>query len=262
MKRTLLAAALVLSSAAPGSAATLELLAPYLSGQYFTWQERVSGARILKESGTLFSAGVVEGAVTDFGMTIRGKGELFGGEVGYDGQTQDATPLPVSTDVVYLGTVQQLDLGYRAGTGGLSFEPFAGAGYRWWLRDLQDTRAATGEPVYGYTELWQTAYARIGARGRYVTPSASVFAEGGGKYPFFAGNRVDFDGYGDTMFRPGGRWSAFGDAGVQWRRLKLTLSYEGFRFSHSAFKTVGTRLYFQPDSSSDLFGLSAAWSFK
>lgn len=262
MKRILLAAALTFCSVVPGSAATLELLTPYLSGQYFTWEERISGRRILRERGPLFSAGVVAGGVTDFGLTLRGKEELFGGEVGYDGETQDATPRPVSTDVVYFGTVQQLDLGYRAATGSLSIEPFAGAGYRWWLRDLQDAQAATGEPVYGYTELWQTAYARVGARGRYVTRSGTLFAEGGGKYPFFTGNSVDFVGYGSTMFRSGGRWSAFGEAGMQWQRLKLTLSYEGFRLSHSAFRRVGSRLYFQPDSSSDLAGLSLGWSFK
>jgi hypothetical protein len=263
VKRIFLAAALTVCWRSAVSAASLDLLTPYLSGQYFTWQEHSDGRTIVKESGPLFSAGVLAGAVTDFRMTLRGKGELFLGEVGYDGETQGGDPVPVHTDVFYFGATHQLDLGYRASTGRLNVEPFAGAGYRWWLRNLQDTRSATGVPVSGYSELWQTAYTRVGVRGRYLTSSGtSLYLEGGGKYPFFTGNSVDFTGFGTTTFRPAGRWSGFADAAIEWERLRLTLIYEGFRFSQSPIKRIGTRLFYQPDSSSDTIGLSVGWSFR
>jgi hypothetical protein len=263
VKSTLLAAAFLICCSIPASAASLDLLTPYLSGQYFTWEERSGGRRILRESGPLFSAGALVGGITDFSMTIRGRGELFGGNIGYDGETQAPTVLPIKTDVAYFGTREEVDLGYRAAAGGFRIEPFAGLGYRWWLRDLQDTRASNGEQVSGYTELWQTAYARAGARGRYLNPSGvSMFAEAGAKYPFFTGNSVDFAGFGTTTFHPVGRWSAFAEGGVEWQHLRFAVCYEGFRYSHSATELVGSRFFLQPDSSSDTLGLSVGWAFR
>ena len=75
-----------------------------------------------------------------------------------------------------------------------------------------------------------------------------------------------------TTFRPGARWSGFAEAGVAYGNVKLTLLYEGFRFSQSPQKLVQTtdpltgatvqNYYFQPESSSDIFGVSLGWSFR
>jgi hypothetical protein len=264
MRRALLlATALSLGSALPSFAATFDELTPFLSSQYFTWREYREGRRLLRESGPLFSGGVTVGAVTDFGLTLRGKSEIFGGEMDYNGQTQAMNPVPVRTDVVYFGTREEFDLGYRFRYPSARIEPFAGIGYRWWLRDLHDSSSATGEPVSGYTESWQTAYGRFGARGRYETPSGlTLFAEGGAKYPFYTGNSVDFAFAGVTTFRPGGKWSAFGETGLLYRRVKVAVTYEGFRYSQSPLKVVGAARYFQPESSSDIVGLSLGWAFR
>ena len=78
----------------------------YPSLQYFTWEEFVGGRRILQEKGLLYGAGAavaLDLLQTDAGvLTLRGKGELFGGVVDYDGQTQAS--LPANTDVSYFGT--------------------------------------------------------------------------------------------------------------------------------------------------------------
>lgn len=262
MKRVILALVFSLCCAIPASAASFEELTPYLSGQYFTWEEFSGGRRLLKESGPLFSGGILLGACTDFGLTLRGKGELFGGEVDYDGETQPPNSVPVKTKVSYFGTRQEFDLGYRISSGAMRVEPFGGLGYRWWLRGLQDSSSA-GKKVYGYTEVWQTAYLRAGARGRYLTPSGlSIFAEGGAKYPFYTGNTVDFTTTGTTTFRPGGKWSGFAESGITYRRIRVALFYEGFRFSESPKKLVGNQIFFQPDSSSGIFGLSLGWAFR
>lgn len=247
----------------PASAASFEELTPFFSVQHFDWSEYFGGKRLLKEEGELYSAGVVLGSVTDASLTLRLKEELFGGVIGYNGETQGANPIPVRTDVNYFGNRQDFDLGYRLPADYLRLEPFAGVGYRWWLRDLQNSTTASGQTVSGYTETWQTAYCRLGARGRYQNDAGwSVFAEGGAKYPFYTGNSVDFAGVGTTTFHPGGRWSAFAEGGITYRRFKLALSYEGFRFSQSPIKTVGTQGFFQPDSSSDLLGVSLGWNFR
>jgi len=270
--KTLLAAAAVFVCCTPAAAATLEELAPCVSTQYFTWREHAGGRRLLKERGALFSLGAVLGGVTESSVTFRGKGELFGGEVGYDGETQAPQSLPIHTRVGYFGSREELDLGYRIGSASLRLEPFGGIGHRWWLRALQDTSSAEG-PVSGYTEWWQTVYGRIGGRGKFELPrEVGIVVEAGAKYPFYTGNSVDFAGSGVTTFRPGARWSGFAEAGVAYGNVKLTLLYEGFRFSQSPQKLVQTtdpltgatvqNYYFQPESSSDIFGVSLGWSFR
>uniref|UniRef100_C6E0U7 Uncharacterized protein n=1 Tax=Geobacter sp. (strain M21) TaxID=443144 RepID=C6E0U7_GEOSM len=262
MKTFLLALLLWAFCALPAAAATLEILTWYFSPQYFTWQERDNGRRLLKESGPLFSLGGAAGIVADSSFTIRGKGELFGGQVGYQGETQPPDPQPIRTDVAYFGTREEVDLGYRVSRGRGYLEPFAGLGHRWWLRELQDTSTAAGSAVKGYTELWQTAYGRLGARGELALSSGgAAFAEGGAKYPFYTGNSVDFVNGGVITFHPGAAWSGFAETGIRVGSLKLALSYEGFRFSASSPKRVQGTRYLQPESSSDIFGASLGWSF-
>jgi hypothetical protein len=266
--------------ALPVSAAgSLDELTPYLSGQYFTWKEFSAGRRLLKESGPLFSQGLLAGFLyplnTSSSLALRVRGEFFGGIVNYDGETIEQVPVnngetleqvPLKTEVNYLGTRQELDLGYRYAALSLHLEPFAGLGYRWWLRGLQNTTLATGEAASGYTESWRTGYLRLGARGVYRPDSgASLFAEAGAKYPFYTANSADPFGTGSNTFRPGGLWSGFAETGVSYRHLRFAFSYEGFRFSQSPAVLVvhkGLRdLLLQPDSSSDIFGLNIGWSF-
>lgn len=262
MKRLLAAAALLLCGAPPACAGTWEELTPFFSTQYFTWGEDDGGRRILKERGALFSTGAVAGYVTDSSFTLKGRGELFGGEVGYGGETQAPDSVPVRTQVSYFGSREEIDLGYRP-SWSFRLEPFVGIGHRWWLRGLQDAATADGTAVSGYTETWQTVYGRAGARSELVTSrGVRVAAEAGAKYPLYTGNSVDFAGSGVTTFRPGGRWSGFAEAAVRYRSVKLALLYEGFRFSQSPLIQVQNRFYFQPESYSDIFGASLGWAFR
>ncbi|MBU5635604.1 hypothetical protein KOM00_02545 [Geomonas sp. Red69] len=259
--RTLLAAVIVLCCALPAAAGTMEELTPYFSTQYFTWQERINGRRLLKEEGALFSVGARVGAVIDSSFTLRGKGELFGSEVGYRGETQAPDSTPVHTRVTYLGTNAEVDLGYRLHPANIVLEPFGGIGYRYWLRDLQDSTTSDGTRVTGYTEAWNLGYCRLGARSVASAGGVKFTAGGGAKYPFYVGNTVDFEGSGDTTFHPKGRWSGFAEAGVSYRSLTVALLYEGFRFRRSDPKMVQGTAYFQPDSSSDIFGVRVGWAF-
>jgi hypothetical protein len=262
MKKILLAVILIVCCAVPASAAPSLELSNYFSAQYFTWEEFNAGKRLLKESGPLFAEGFLFGA-TASSVSLRVRGEVFGGVVNYDGQTQAPASVVVQTHVNYFGGRVEPDLGFRIEDGNLRLEPFAGLGYRLWLRNLQDSTSATGQAVSGYTETWQTGYSRLGVRGRYHVPSGlAVYAEGGLKYPFYTGNSVDFANSGKTTFHPGARSSGFAEAGISWRRLKVGLSYEGFRFSQSPLVTNSSGTFFQPESKSDIFGLNIGWIFR
>jgi hypothetical protein len=266
----LLALLCLIGSVVPASAAPSAQATGYLSAQYFTWREYSEGRRLLEETGPVYAGGAVLDLLLTperpHSLVLRGKAELFGGVVDYNGETQAPNPVPVQTRVSYLGTRQELDLGVRHAAADWTLEPFLGLGYRWWLRGLQDSTSTAGDPVSGYTEYWQTFYARLGGRARYHAASGvTLFAEAGGKYPLYTGNTVDFVGSGKTTFRPDPLWSAFAETGASWRHLKVSASYEGFRFDASPVVVInsnsGPKPFFQPVSSSDLFGLNLGWTF-
>jgi hypothetical protein len=251
----------------------------YPSFQFFTWEEfQDSGARILKEDGLLVGAGgTVRLDLYDKKLMLKVKGELFGGDVDYNGQTQVNSNLalserPVKTDVIYFGAKTEADVGWRFPAGQLAIEPFAGLGYRWWLRSIESSTSldANGLPfaVGGYTEFWQSFYGRLGARlNCRVSGDFSIFAEGGGKYPFYNGNEADYPGTGMVTIEPGREWSGFAEIGATYKRFRPSIYYEGFRFSRSAtvsaFSTIENRVIglFQPRSTSEIFGVTLSWIF-
>jgi len=246
----------------------------YPSVQYFTWEEFLDGNRLLKEEGALF--GIGGGVRLDLyrkGLLLNVKGEMFGGNVGYRGETQNLDNAaqngrPLKTDVTYFGTKLESDVGWRMPLAAGSVEPFAGIGYRWWLRGLENSTAidTTGIPfpVGGYTEWWQTVYTRLGLRGSCpVGSDLSLFAEAGGKYPFLNRNSADFPGAGTVTIKPDPRWSVFAELGARYGRFRPVLFYEGFRFGQSPPVQIGAnRFLIQPKSDSDVFGLNLGWAFK
>jgi hypothetical protein len=267
-------AVLVLLSASSANAAysiKVEEFSGYLTPQYFQWEEFLRGERLLREQGWLTGAGgtvalnVRNGGTKAFILT--GKAEIFGGIVGYDGQTQPPNPLPVTTDVDYIGTREEVDLGLRIGDPRLSVEPFAGLGFRWWLRNLQDSTTVDTQgdlqEVSGYTERWLSSYVRLGTRlGWTMNTDWRAFAEGGGKIPFYTSNSVDLTNDGTVTIHPRGRWAAFAEVGTTYRRLKASAFYEGFRFDQSTGVRSGSDILFQPESNSDIYGVRLGWIFK
>ena len=245
----------------------------YPSLQYFSWSEYFGGRQLLQEEGPLFGLG--GGAGFDLyrkSLMLRARGEMFGGDVHYRGQTQvnpnpALSQLPVKTSVIYFGTKLETDIGWRMRPADFSVEPFAGLGYRWWLRSLEDTTAVDGSgnqvQVGGYTEYWQTLYSRIGLRGSYdPAGDLSFFAEAGGKYPFLNRNSTEFPGAGTVTLKPEPRWSAFSEIGVSSGRLRAALFYEGFRFGQSPVVPVGGGIgLLQPKTDSDIFGVNVGWTF-
>ncbi len=249
----------------------LDELYLYPSFQYFQWEEYHAGQRLLRETGPLFGAGAAAVLVgpkldNDSFFTLKAKAELFGSVVDYDGHAQDLQSgerFPIKTDVTYFGTKGEADLGWRYTVGRICLEPFGGVGIRWWLRDLQDTTSvdANGNsvPVSGYEEDWLSAYSRVGLRGGFaVAADVRVFAEAGAKYPFYTRNSTDFPGVGSVTVKPGGRWSAFAELGVRYKRFRPSVFYEGFRYADSP----PSKGLFQPKSDSDIIGVNLGYTFR
>jgi hypothetical protein len=246
----------------------------YPALQYFTWEESLGGRRLVHEQGVLYSAGAavaVDLLQTAAGaLTLRGKGELFGGMVDYDGQTQRG--LPVNTDVSYVGTRAEGALGWAVPLARSRLEPFAGLGYRWWLRDIHD--ATTTDPsrseALGYMEHWESAYTKLGmAVSHRLGREWRLFAEAGGKYPFYNANTIHLEietaphtVVVNPVVKPTPRWSAFAELGARYRRFRLAFFYEGYRVGQSPVRHIGPLGLFQPQSKEDLVGVSLAWCFQ
>jgi hypothetical protein len=231
----------------------------YLKTEFFTWKEyNDSGSQLLKESGPISAIGSSVRSDIARSLVLKGKGELFGGTVNYDGQTQSGTP--VETDTNYAGLEVEGNLGWKfMVTEKSSLEPFAGLGYRWWQRDLQDTVSASG-----YKETWWSFYARLGIHGDHTfSEQVKAFAEAGLKIPLKNKNKVDLSGIGlsTVTVEPGNKASVFAEAGLKWTRFKTSLFYEGMRFSKSDPVTVSNVRVWQPESKADTFGISVGMDF-
>lgn len=267
-------AVLVAFTASPAAAAGLEQLSVYPTFQYFTWKEFDStGSRLLKEDGPLFGAGVsADIDLHDRFLFLRGRGELFGGQVDYDGQTSSANPqfngLPVKTDVNYFGGKLESDFSWRlAGPAG-HLEPFAGLGYRHWLRNIEasstQTRDVPPQTVQTgeLTEEWLSLYTRLGMRGTCrVSDAISLSLEAGAKYPFLNRNFAEVYGQ-DITLKPRGDWSAFAELSARFGMFRPAVYYEGMRFDRSSVVRVlnpSTGVldgFVQPRSEADIFGIS------
>jgi hypothetical protein len=272
MKTMAMILGLLLLAASPAAAERSGLVDGwyvYPSLQYFTWSEfAANGSRLVKESDPLYGAG---GAVTlnlyEQQLLLKVKGELFGGDVGYQGVTQSnvdptLSRLPLKTSSIYFGGQMETDIGWRFPFTSGSFEPFAGVGMRIWQRDIQDsiTLDRQGIPVLvgGYNETWYTITTKLGARASFLLADGfRLFVEGGAKYPFLVQNEADLFGTGTVTVKPDAQWSGFAEVGCQYNRFRPSLFYEGY---HAGQSPVNKGLL-QPRTVSDIFGVNLGFAF-
>ena len=126
------------------------------------------GTRLLREDGFLPGlAGRWDGTFRQWSFGLAG--ELSGGEVDYDGQTQAGMPLQTKTDeLIYetkarIGWVVPLKSGF-------SSEFFGVLGYRGWERDIESTSTSGG--VF---ETYRWVYGSVGFDGGYRSSPASIW---------------------------------------------------------------------------------------
>lgn len=233
--------------------------------QSFTWKEYSGGRELLKEDGALYGVGYA-GRYTFMGfLTVRPRGELFGGEIDYDGQTQDG--IPASTDTEYAGIKTEGDIGYLWGDPGkATVEPFVGLGWRYWERDIQSGVDQTGRYISGATEYYSIFYGRLGVRGDIaLSEKVRMFLEGTVKLPIDNQEEAEdvCTNYGcyDVDLEPGKRVSYYAELGLKAAMFKVSAFYEGLRFSESDAETIPGAIVWQPESEADIYGVNVGVSF-
>lgn len=224
--------------------------------EYFIWEEWEGNDRLLQETGPRFAVGLNRTYMREQ-ITFSPRLELFYGGVDYDGQLQDGTPH--TTDTRYAGGKAEADVGnVFLLSNGYTLEPYVSLGYTRWNRKLKGNG--------GYTEKWDSFYARGGLRGEgQVTlrqRPVRLYAEAGLKIPLSTYNRAILPGIGKTTVSPKGYFTPFAGFGVRHNRWSVGLSYDAWRFHKSDEVDIGGGFsVLQPKSIADIYGLNVAYSF-
>ncbi len=228
----------------------------------YKWAEYADdGNKLLEETGNFYGLACdIESTKNIVGW--RSGVNLFFGEVDYTGRTW--TDLPVTTDVLYVGTKIYVDVvpGYRLDSG-LWLKPFAGLVGEFWLRDLDDTKTSDGSPVMGAREWWGCVYGRLGLGAEYpIAEEIVVFAEGGVKLPVYARNEAEFfvSGSPSAGLEPEQDFSGFGNIGLRWKQWGARIAYDSLRFDRSDAVSVGMFDLYQPRSESDVYSVEVFWT--
>jgi hypothetical protein len=257
----------------PVSLAAAEEFYVYGVIESFIWREFDAGQRAVKESGPLFGIGLVYSHEFEDHITFTPRGEIFFGSVDYDGHACSTDPItlqqtcqPATSTVGYFGLELDGDIGLRLKLDRSSFiEPFGGLGLRTWRRDIRNGTAADGSATAGYIEDWSTVNFRLGMRGGVdLSKSSKMFAEAGVKLPLYNVNTayVSNIGYGpDVTLHPGKQASFFAETGIILSRIKASVFYDGLRFSQSSPVSNGMFVFFQPQSTADIYGVKIGATF-
>jgi hypothetical protein len=230
----------------------------YASLERFEWTETMHGARFVKEEGPLGGLG---GRVQlDFDgapFGLYGMGEVYAGEVDYDGFLQTADGLiPAESETAYEGMMLEAGVVIDVRmTPSIVLQPFAGLGAHAWERDLQG--------VGGYVETWSTVYAAFGAALRLATgPQGEVFGLGAWVPALHNEEEVDLrrvGGPSSVDLEPKEESGFRAEAGFRVRSFYVSLYYENMSFGESELDRSGR--FLQPDSEAEMIGLRGGITF-
>ena len=100
-------------------------------------------------------------------LQMTGEISLYKDGVTYDGQTQSGTPVSSKTDT-YITDIS-LTFAQLLKDKNLTLQSlYFGLGYRYWDRDIRNTRTGSGVPVLGLHEIYVLPYIMLGTRWNLV----------------------------------------------------------------------------------------------
>ncbi len=216
--------------------------------QHFEWKEP---ALRVRESGWIYGLGLKKRADFSHQIFLLLGGEIFAGEVEYDGTRMDFSPFESKT--LYVGGQADVSAGLNLlGQGPYALNPFLGLGGRWWKRRLDNT----DEQKFGYDEHWLSLYGQAGLEGRArFHPEGEVFASAALLFPLYNHETVFLRTSKDSSsftLSPGRKMSPRVEVGADFRKYRLVLFYERLEFSSSDVNDSG---FYQPDSTAEKIGI-------
>lgn len=231
----------------------------YAKAGWFSWNEKNrDGGSFVKEYGPINAIGIERRDRLIGPFFTRELVESWGGIMVYDGHDIFNTK-KLKGATGYIGTREEVSLDAVVPlVGGFSLDPFAGLGHKFWFRVAS-------------VEVWNMAYARMGAKVTHVRPSGmTMYISGGEVLPLYTQNRLftsAFTKYSDVNLKPKALPGLFGEAGVTFSPWDISLSYEEMRFGQSAsvrsksLDGYTSDLFHQPDSKTSTVWVKAGYSF-
>ncbi len=221
--------------------------------EYFSWTESTQPIKV-KERGPLgvFTIGYTQ--VKQKGWLFAYRGELYLGEVNYDGALLFAPNVPVSSKTKYTGTAHEAQVRYRFP----AFDVLAALGLDAWNRQLSSNQE----------EDYRVAFVRLGFEHRN-TARGWLFGAGA-KYPVWTQEDAHFTDLGfdqNPKLRPGKDLSGFAHLGYRFNAHWALIGYvDGYRFkeSNEVFVSAGgvpQGSFVQPATDVYVIGLKAQYMF-
>jgi hypothetical protein len=183
------------------------------------------------------------------------------GNVDYETALISAPSTPISTETEYVGSFQEVSVGWRIQQPRGFMEPFGALSYRWWLRSIQ-----SNSTVLGYDEWYYTLVGRLGVRGELrASKDSAAYWELSGDPMLWAREDIDLeDAFGETLRVSNGKrmgWTV--ETGWRGRRGDLGVFWQAVRFGESDVVpcSISPSGCLQPKSNQDIVGVKTALTF-
>ena len=158
-------------------------------------------------------------------------GKAYANTIEYDGQTQGGTPLKTKSDAVIV------DMHFKSGlrfSHARNHGPYAGIGFRYWLRNIRPGRDINGNAVAGLLEQYHWSYGLLGYSGDFhISGNTTLGFDLRHTYMFNGKMDVNFLGYKnydntqvDLGNRAGLRFAIPIETKIRTHRLILSPYYE------------------------------------
>jgi hypothetical protein len=245
-----------ISALAQNSSAPFQIT-PHADFKFFGWKEfGDNGDELLKESGLLYSFGVVPRLAFGDARKFFVESEMFVnlGTVDYDGFLQDAQgqQTPFKTKTVYFGFEVDPAAGYVLSLSKqFDLTPTAGFGFEHWKRNLDN-----GGPN-GYDEKYSVFLFQVSVNGKLVLNRDIHLLSGLGiKIPVSISESVDLASRGqggpsDINLSPGISPRIRIGAGASIYHALIEFSFETWTLT----KSSDDKNYHQPESTRKMFGI-------
>lgn len=212
----------------------------YILGESFTWESKDTAE---KDQGYIYGTGTTAKWNPYAHLIFKVRAEIFGNRFTHTRPAGESV-----TD--YLWIKVECDVGWTFPVGkSLSLKPLAGFGYKRWVRDVETSATFSADTSINRSHYW-----RLGIWSDYfISKDLKIFAEAVVMLPFTSRVKRTRD---SLRVDPGNRASVFGELGVKYKSVMITVYYDGLRFP----RTEG--LFVVPEINVDRSGIKIGFVFR
>lgn len=232
----------------------------------YSWKEKIDGATVLEEDGTLFA---LEIGANNYRRLSRGSllGIALRLDVGNPAVDEELIPgITGSSKTSYWGINGELQGGYRLSKSLKGYDFLGGLGFDTWVRNIDDYVDSSGSAIAGWKELDFIIYSKLAVGFADEHGAWAYRIQTGLRYPLYLYNRFTTTG-ANISFKPEPKASLFAKLAFEFgpnvrKRWGLDLIYDSYRLGKSADKQDAFgNVYFRPEVERDILGIQLGYYF-